>query len=74
MFPSTVGSCTKGSARAKFGRGLSIPRTQVQIVAIPQSVRFWTAWQGSQVRVLHKTSFARWFSGEGCRVSVVGRA
>ena len=72
MLPSTVDGYAKNSAWVKIGSGLPIPRIQVQIVAIPQSVRFLTAWQGSQVRVLHKTGFARWFSGEGCRVSSLG--
>lgn len=53
MFPSAVDGYAKSSARAKIGKGLSIPCTQVRIVAIPRGVRFWTAWQGSQVRVLH---------------------
>ena len=69
VFPSTVGGDAKSSAWAKIGSGLPIPRTQVQIVAIPQSIQFWTVLQGSQVRVLRKSGLARWFSGEGCRVS-----
>lgn len=65
MLPSTVGGYAKSSARAKIGRGLPIPCTQVRIVAIPRGVRFgrlgrvlrWEfctnqAWLGgSQVRV-----------------------
>jgi len=65
VLPSTVGGYAKYSARVKIGRGLPIPRIQVRIVAIPQSVRFgrlgrvlrWgfcinQAWLGgSQVRV-----------------------